>query len=510
MTRSPAIPSDVRRSSRRRRRSGLAAVLEGGAARAFAPALRIAAGLLFIVLFVVAPLNYGSTRAGGPGFLALGCITATMIWAASCLLERRLPRIPGVVLAASGFIVLMALLWRGHVFNLTAIPAFTREHSIDVAMRWPHSILALTSDGAAILAAGLGLAILPLIDLARNRGWALAFSTTLVVTGVVVALLALAQNVTGAPGIYWRPENQAGNIAGPFFHHTSAGAWFNTVWPLGLALAWLAWNHSASTQRTRALAVLGGIAAVVLVAAHGSHVSRFPQVAALLVAPFLLRRLPIGGSKRWIPVCIGIAAVALLVSVAGRGGEIGARWKLMFKAPPPQAAAYQHPPQADWDGLMRDDLFIPSTADTGPMADRVEAWRTAGRAIATRPLTGHGPANWIAAAGWHSADPFVRTFYLYLQFTHNDLLQVAAEWGAPFAFAWAILLVGGVVNVVRTVTWQSRAHRRIGIAAACGVSAVLLQSLLDFPLHIPAIAFNATVLAALGWAASAPETIADA
>jgi O-antigen ligase len=339
----------------------------------------------------------------------------------------------------------------------------------------------------------LAASALPLIDLARTRGWALAFSLALTLTAAAVGLLALLQNLTHAQGIYWRDDGRMpGNFCGTFFHHTAAGAYFNTAWPLAVALTWLA---SAGPV----LAAAGWLMTIVLLAAQGSHVSRFPQVAALIVAPFLLRGLGIRFPRRWFLAAGAAAAVGLLVALAGRPGDIGTRWRLMFVAAP-AGPGPAPPPESAWPALIRDDLFIPYTSREGWFGDRGESWRTALRSIAERPLTGHGPGNWMGAASRNTGDPFVRTFYQFLQFTHQDLLQFAVEWGVPATLGWWGLLAGGIVAVLRARRRAGPPHRPLALGAACALAAVLLQAQLDFPLQIPAVALNVIVLAALCWA----------
>ncbi|MBC8039941.1 MAG: O-antigen ligase family protein, partial [Opitutaceae bacterium] len=312
-------------------------------------------------------------------------------------------------------------------------------------------------------------------------------------TAAVVGLLALLQNYTEATGIYWRADGKMpGTFCGTFFHHTSAGAYFNTAWPLAVALTWLAW------PRHRFLAIIGALVVIVLVAAHASHVSRFPQVAALLVAPVLWfgLKIKISGPRPWLCGLAAMIALVLLILIGGRTDTIGARWHDLMN---PVPIVMIHPPESAWNGLLRDDMLIPGTSHPGWFGDRFVAWRAAASAISERPLTGHGPGNWMGAASHHSDDPFVRTFYQFLQFTHQDPLQTAVEWGIPAALALGTLLVGALVAVVRT-------PEPLALAAACGLAAVLLQSQLDFPLQIPAIALNALVLAALGWSSLRPLT----
>jgi O-antigen ligase len=464
--------------------------------------LRIAAGLGFAGLLVFAPLNFGSTRSGGPEVITLGCTVATLLWSASFVFTGRHPQVPATAALAIALFVVATLPWSTGLYHATPVSPFTQAHFARIAARWPFSIVWRDATNALPLAVALAAAALPLIDLARTPGWALTFSLALVVTAVAVAGLALAQNYTHATGIYWRDDGRMpGNFCGTFFHHTSAGAYFNTAWPLALALTWLAWDRPDPTQLTKTLAALGGLGSVLLLAAHGSHVSRLPQVTALLVAPFLLAGLKLrGGWRRPLLILGGVVLVILLVATMGRTDAIAARWRLIFISTP--ATHVPAPPESAWPALMRDDLFIPGTSSGGLLGDRGEGWRTALRSIAARPFTGHGPANWMGAASQHSTDPFVRTFFQFLQFTHQDVLQSAVEWGVPAALGWWILLAGGVVAVFRARRRISGTPRRLGIAAACALAAVLLQSQVDFPLQIPAVTLNAVVLAALCWAGS--------
>lgn len=103
----------------------------------------------------------------------------------------------------------------------------------------------------------------------------------------------------------------------------------------------------------------------------------------------------------------------------------------------------------------------------------------------------------MGAASRHSDDPFVRTFYQFLQFAHQDPLQTAVEWGVPAALAAWALPAAALLAVLRARRWRSPLHRALALGAACALVAVLLQSQLDFPLQMPAVALNAAALAAL-------------
>ena len=465
--------------------------------------LRNLAGAAFAALLVWAPLNFGSTRAGGPELLAAGCAAATLLWAAAWICGGPAPQVQPIVVATATVLVVAVLPWSLGLYHATPVLPFTQAHFNRVAARWPSSIVWREPAGTAAFAIALAAAVVPLTDLARVRRWRLIFSGTLAATAVLVAGLALAQNFTHAPGIYWRDEGRLpGNFCGTFFHHTSAGAYFNTAWPLAFALTWLAWDRAPAARLRTAAAVAAGLGTVLLLAGHGSHVSRFPQAAALLVTPLLLTGLPARRNGRIAPGLLALGAVAAivaLIAVAGRTRDIATRWQLAFAGPGP-AAAGAPPSPAEWPALMRADLFVPYTFSTGLLGVRLEGWRTALRSIADRPLTGHGPANWMGAASRHSIDPFVRTFYQFLQFAHQDTLQSAVELGLPAALAWWALLLGGALAAFRPARNTSRSRRLLARAAGCGLVAVLLQAQMDFPLQIPAVALNVAVLAALAWA----------
>ena len=472
--------------------------------------LRGAAGVVLTGLLVIAPLNFGSTRAGGTELLTAGCTLATLLWFAALVCRGPRTAVPPVAAGCVALLVIAALPWVSGLARPTSVPDFTSTHFAHVTARWPFSIVWRTPANTLLFTLALAASVLPLIDLARTRRWALAFSVALTATAVAVGLLALLQNYTHATGIYWRDDGRMpGNFCGTFYHHTSAGAYFNTAWPLAVTLTWLACTRLPPGSFAPVLASAGVVGTIILLAAHGSHVSRFPQVTALLVAPFLWRSLKLPRPRRWFFAVGAAVAVLLLVTVAGRPADIGERWSLFFSRAPATVTQVR-PPESAWPALMRDDLFVPRHSADGWFGDRGEGWRTALRSIAARPLTGHGPGNWMGAASRHTNDPFVRTFFQFLQFTHQDLLQFAVEWGLPATLGWWGLLAGALVVVLRAPRWISPLHRQLGIAAACGLAAVLLQAQVDFPLQIPAVAFNVVALAALCWAgAGAVQPLRD-
>jgi hypothetical protein len=456
-------------------------------------------GGLLAVALLVGPLNFASIRPSGAWLLVFLLGAAALCWAGSLVLEKRIPATPLPVVIGLFALTIAALFWLSNFASPTAAAEFTRAHFANVIARWPNSIVDFDPNAVIALHAGFGLALWIACDLARDRNWMFLLASVMCVAGTATALVAIAQNITGATGIYWRSEGaMPGRWWGPFFHHTAAGAYLNTVWPLAAGFVLIATRPAVPANVRRTVLITAGLVLILLLGAHTTHVSRFPQFAAVIVALFFVLRFFRNKfsrlSKAALLIPIGIAAIA---AFAGRTGEIVKRWRLLDFAP--QRAAHAIPPENTWPKLVRDDLLIPNIYDSRRMGDRGEAWRTALRAIAARPLVGHGPGNWSGAASRYSSDPYVRSFYLYLQFAHDDFLQTWTEWGAAGFVCMVTLLPGSIIAVSLSEPITDEAVSILGLCASAGLTMVLLQSLLDFPLQIPAIALNASVLAGLAW-----------
>lgn len=189
--------------------------------------------------------------------------------------------------------------------------------------------------------------------------------------------------------------------------------------------------------------------------------SRMGFVAALvsLAMPALLfwgGRLP--ARSRWMAV--GIVAGLFLLS---------------FVFLPPDQLVVRFALLADYDPLKA--------------VDRLLYWRDTLPLIAAYPLAGCGLGAYEPAF-----QSFNRGAPMFLvDFAHNDYLQVLAELGAVGFALMAALMLAVLARVFRAATepleWQ---YRCLGLASAGAVCAILLHSLVDFNLYIPA---NALLLA---------------
>jgi hypothetical protein len=470
----------------------------------------------FTGALVIGPLDFGSTRTTPFHLLVLLVAAAGCAWALAEALGPGTPVLPGAMILGAALVAAAVIAWEAFL-PAPSLPEFTVRHFQQIAARWPHSIVPTGKGWLMAWSASAALALLALYRHSCDEKSRVVLAVAMVVTGVAVALLGLLQNATHARGIYWdRSVRMPGAFFGPFYHHTSAGAYLNSVWPLAAGLAMRGLGGASARERKLGLAC--ALSAFVILGAHAGHISRFPQVVAALaivsallwVRPWRFGRRAAGKATRWALVALGgLAVVAAAALLGGRTRDIHSRWSALRLSELAGSGSAATPiPPSQWPSHMRDDLFIPSAHGDFILGDRGAAYQTAARAISERPWFGWGPGGWMAAAASNTDDPFIRTFFQMMQFTHEDYLQSLVEWGLVGAAGWGLLILGGVARGAFTLRFRPEGDF-IAAGAAIGLAAVLVQSLIDFPLQIPAIQLNAVALAALAWSArKAPAAIA--
>lgn len=105
-------------------------------------------------------------------------------------------------------------------------------------------------------------------------------------------------------------------------------------------------------------------------------------------------------------------------------------------------------------------------------------WVTGWQVLMDRPWVGHGPGNFGIAATLHTTDWYTG----YLSRAHNLPLQLMAEWGGPVGLG--LFAVGTWWLVRLLIKTQSTPSRH---AVAVGLTAVVIQNMVDFSLLIPGV-----------------------
>ncbi len=306
----------------------------------------------------------------------------------------------------------------------------------------------------------------------------------LVVLGLVVAVVAIAQEASGSLRAYgvWFPR-KAWEPAAPFINENHLAGWLVMTFSLsagylcgglarGLRSRPRGWRDSVvrlASRHVNELVLVGFAALVMLVAVFltGSVSGMVCLIAAswALAALALRRHQAAGRATRrfvWIPLVLALAPVAAAL----------------------------------WAGL---DMVRTEAAETLATAldveGRVGLWQDTLRMVGDFPLVGTGLNSYGVAMLVYQTHE-VR---MHAVEAHNEYLQLAAEGGVllglPTAFA-VVAFVRAVRrrfrdNVDDSRTWWFRAGAVTGL---CGLA---LQSLVDFSLQMPGNAVLFVLLMAI-------------
>lgn len=477
---------------------------------------------MLLLLLAFGPLAFACTRPAPLAVLSWGLHLVAIVWILALLVERRAPSILPVAWVSAVFLIGFAWL-RLWLIPGSAISDFTSNHFARIYDRWPESIILRTPGVITLFTSGLLFCFLVATDLTLRSFWRRGLLLTMVAVGCVVVTVGLVQNLTHAPGIFWQnPKNHMPSpFFGPFYHFTSAGAFLNLTWPIAASMALYSLKAYVSRAGSLVSVFLWGALSALLLLGHAGHVSRFPQVIALAVLTgLILVQRPLARvtwSWRFIVLStlvmtMAVAAALWIVERTGRIHDITARWQMLNiwgvgeeNLPPPSPAL--------WPKLMRDDLVVPYDHSHFFLRDRGAAYAFAFNTALRRPFLGFGPGGWMAAVSQYATDPTVGTFYLYLQFAHEDYLQAWIEWGSIACLFWLSLTGLGIYRGVRQVIRDlSRGDQKTEsmpwiLGALAALFAVLVQSFIDFPLQIPANALYASILLAVCWSSAVRDSL---
>ena len=280
--------------------------------------------------------------------------------------------------------------------------------------------------------------------------------------GGAFAIVALAQDITHAPRIYWRVYITGGAVAGPFFNHSHYGQFMNLS--VGCALALLLarltefprLSFAALAARTWWLAavIVLGLATIALSLTRGG------MVGMLVSATFATAVLLTSQNLRHLS---GVIVVLLLAVLA-----------FLF-----------------YHGFERLYERVVATRLGGGRVQMMHDTLTMARAFPTVGV-GLGAYEWIFPTYDRSFEPSTA------EYVENEYLQALADTG-PLGLAAVILFVGVIaVRYFRAV--RNYDDERIGLAAVglgYGLLAVMVHSMTDFGQHLPAIACLSAVTCGL-------------
>ena len=287
----------------------------------------------------------------------------------------------------------------------------------------------------------------------------------LAIYGIAVAAFALLQGVAPNGKIYWlRVPHLGGRIYGPYVNHNHYAGLMEMLVPIPLVIA----LSRLADDKAR---IAAGIAAAIMVgtvflsASRGGMLSVFAELAFL---GFILLR-----QKRSVRLAVAggaflVVLMSLLVWLGGK--ELGHTVGSISRE-------------------ARDEI-------SGGV--RLSIAKDGIRMFTHRPVVGWGLGTFPVVY------PQFRTFYtnFFVNEAHNDYVQLLAEMGV-LGFATMLWFLTTVLLRARSKlsNWTTQTTGAATLACTLGMIGILLHSLVDFNLQIPA---NAALFYVLCSIAAAP------
>lgn len=368
------------------------------------------------------------------------------------------------------------------------------------------------------------------------RGYVIAHLTVAVLAGgVLVAALGLLERAAGNGFVLWVSEELAteGRASGPFVNPNHYAAWLEMVIPVagaaGLALfGRLAQKIAARAESGRGMGVRARRAWVAALVAHQQRL--WPSLVAAVALILLFAAHAASGSRG------GRAALLAGLGVAGAGlalraGADATRTRLWRGLALATAASLVLAALASlvlWAGLQT-EVATSGMAAAGDMSlgARLAAASLGSGIVRDFPFFGTGLGSWLHAFRPYQAPPLETGI---LDHAHNDYLELAAESGLAgvvvvLVFTGAVLLAVGRRRRAEVAAqgarregsgdrppgfelpeWRLalRQHHLLRWGLAGGIAAVLVHSLVDFGLRLPANLLLLMVLVALLLLAAGP------
>lgn len=404
--------------------------------------LKIALAVGICLLLAFGPLALGAVDKWALCVLELGAALLLIIWAAG-------------EIAQGQFEV---------TFNPLFIPALLFGGLIAVQLLLKQSAYWYATWQKALLWCAFGILLfltsqcLPQPALRKNVG---LFFT---VFGFIVALFAIVQLFMPNGKIYWVIPNQSGwPFFGPYINHSHYAGLMEMLVPFPLVFAMThVWR--------RPVRVLFGF-------------------VALIMASTIFLSLSLGG-------ILGFAGEMLILAALlarGRRSRQGLVWLALLGVFLAVWLTVLHPV-----GLMDRLTSLRSPMDKADAGVRAVIVKDSFRMVRQRPLLGWGLGT------FSTVYPSFRSFYSEdeVNAAHNDFMQLLVETGV-IGFALMVFFVILVYrDGMRSIEhWRRDPRASITMAALIGCTGLLIHSLSDFNLQIPANAalfFALTAIATTG------------
>lgn len=403
-------------------------------------ALRFDAALLYglMALLMFGPLAFGATEPWSLFVLQCGAVTLLGLWAAKQLVMGELRITPHpLIWPAAGFGLLITL-------QLLLGTSSYRYATGAELMRY----------------VVYGILFFVATQLLRRRRELRIFALGMTGFGFLVAVFAILQSLSSNGKIYWlRAPAIGGGVFGPYVNHNHYAGLMEMLVPFALVL-WLERKWEASTR------IMLLFAGVVMAASIFLSISRGGMIAfAVEMAVFAFVLLRRRGPQESRKPLIGVVVVLVLLLAWLGGGQV-----------------------------TRSIATLQTPMSEGVAGFRLQIARDSLRMFTAHPVLGWGLG--VFPYGY----PQYRSFYtsLFINHAHNDYVELLVDTGiAGAALTLWFLFILFRRGVSKTRHWRSNPGRAVGLAGFLGCLGILVHSLSDFNLHIPANAALFFVLCAV-------------
>jgi O-antigen ligase len=313
-----------------------------------------------------------------------------------------------------------------------------------------HTAYRYETISTALLYCAYGMLCFLLIQTMRHTAHVQAATGMLTVYGFGLASFALIQGLSSTSKLYWiRTPRFGGWIYGPYVNHNHYAGLMEMLAPIPLIFALT--RGAAGPRRTMAAVAAALMAGTIFLS--GSRGGMLAVIVQCVVLTVIVIRRQKG---RKVVVAIGVSlviAVGLLAWLGG--GELSHR-----------LASIHSETRTELSGGTRIDID-----------------RDALKMFARKPLLGWGMGT------FPDVYPQFRSFHtnFFINEAHNDYLQLLVEAGGlGFAimlwFLWSVYRNGAK----KLSNWTEDANGAAALAAMIGVTGILVHSLVDFNLQVPA------------------------
>ncbi|MFC1857293.1 O-antigen ligase family protein [Thermodesulfobacteriota bacterium] len=240
---------------------------------------------------------------------------------------------------------------------------------------------------------------------------------------------------------------------------------------------------------------------------NANHLAGYLEMAIPLLMGLWLREFR--GPKRFVMIGLALLFLTVLLFSLSRGGWIGAIVGLGFMSfalTYPKRFKKQKRLYLLTAGVLAALVIVivntPVTervttlyeAETEPsFGSRVEVWGGLLEMIWDHPLWGAGPGTFATIFTQYQPPGYLSRFFM----GHNDYLHFTSELGIPLLAIVIWMMIIFYKTGFKKLKNPSRLVRGTTAGAMAGVTAILVHSISDFNLHIPANALLFTLLAAL-------------